>query len=365
MPCYHLKNAWRSAHCVDIKTKKPVIFFKEEKVKAWPGYESLKLPCQKCIGCRLEYSRQWAMRCMHESQSHPQNCFITLTFNDNYIDPIMSLRKDTFQLFMKRLRRFISYSYLDKKKFEDFHTLYEMKFGNCPTGRVRYYHAGEYGGKCLTCGNDEEFCKCIRSKPGRPHHHAILFGFDFPDKKFKKMSPTGNRVYESDYLNILWSDPKTKESYGFSEIQEISFDACAYVARYCTKKLNGEWTDKNGNQISADEHYTIEKDGSFYLREKEFATMSRHPGIGLNWYKKYNSTDVWPGDKIFVRKDLQLTPPRYYGNQLEKDNPAMYISIKEKRLKSCKDNPDNTPERLAVREKVKLAQIKSLKRKLV
>jgi hypothetical protein len=27
----------------------------------------LKIPCGRCIGCRLEYSRQWAMRCHHEA----------------------------------------------------------------------------------------------------------------------------------------------------------------------------------------------------------------------------------------------------------------------------------------------------------
>jgi hypothetical protein len=30
----------------------------------------LKIPCGQCIGCRLEYSRQWAMRCHHEASLH-------------------------------------------------------------------------------------------------------------------------------------------------------------------------------------------------------------------------------------------------------------------------------------------------------
>ena len=92
--------------------------------------------------------------------------------------------------------------------------------------------------------------------------------------------------------------------------------------------------------------------------------MSRRPGIGRNWDEKYKDTDVWPHDKIFVRKGLELTPPRYYTNLLDKENPAKDNSVKAKRLKLCKENTDNTPERLAVKEKVKMAQIKSLKRKL-
>ena len=195
MPCFHPLDAWRSWRRVHAKTGKPVIYFKLHKLGGVPAcdIEEIKVECGKCIDCRLDYSRQWAMRCMHESHSHPQNCFITLTFNDTFLDPVMSLRKDTFSLFMKRLLNFIAYNYEDREKWNDFHDLYELRFGNCPTGRVRFYHAAEYGGKCLICGQDEEFCICqqegLRYKPGRPHHHAILFGFDFPDKKFKKAIP--------------------------------------------------------------------------------------------------------------------------------------------------------------------------------
>mgnify|MGYP003328902971 FL=1 len=78
------------------------------------------LPCGQCVGCRLEKSRQWAMRCVHEMRQHDQNSFITLTFNDEHLDPSGSLIKSDFQNFMKRLRK--------------------------NTGaKIRYYHCGEYG----------------------------------------------------------------------------------------------------------------------------------------------------------------------------------------------------------------------------
>ena len=35
----------------------------------------LTLPCGNCIGCRLERSRQWAVRCMHEASLYEDNCF--------------------------------------------------------------------------------------------------------------------------------------------------------------------------------------------------------------------------------------------------------------------------------------------------
>jgi len=65
----------------------------------------LKLPCGSCVGCRLERSRQWAMRCMDEASLHKDNSFITLTFNDANLPQNRSLDVSIFQKFMKRLRK--------------------------------------------------------------------------------------------------------------------------------------------------------------------------------------------------------------------------------------------------------------------
>ena len=83
---------------------------------------TLSLPCGQCVGCRLERSRQWAVRCMHEAQMHASNCFITLTFaNFSWHDAkkvrddipyhyhrqhsAMDLIYEEYQLFMKRFRK--------------------------------------------------------------------------------------------------------------------------------------------------------------------------------------------------------------------------------------------------------------------
>lgn len=301
--------------------------------------EFLMLPCGQCIECRLERSRQWAMRCMHEASLKDDNCFITLTFNDENLDPALSLQKRDFQLFMKRLRKEVvpdcpitqdeAFDDPDLKKFrKDWYD----EFG------IRYFHAGEYG---------EEF--------GRPHHHAILFGFDFPDKQ-PKATRRGFTYYESDLLSKLWSDPKTGESYGFHEITSVSFETCAYVARYVCKKINGS--------AAADHYSVMDEQGNVYKREPEYCTMSRRPGIGLKWYEKYGETDAFAHDAITVRGSVKCKPPRYYGSKYELTNPVEYGLIKEKRLKRAKENPDNRFERQRVREVVKTAQYQFLKRSL-
>lgn len=77
--------------------------------------QDLQIPCGRCMGCRLERSRQWATRCMHEAQLHDRNSFITLTFNDEKINNNYSLIKSDFQNFIKRLRK-MYYSNNFKKK---------------------------------------------------------------------------------------------------------------------------------------------------------------------------------------------------------------------------------------------------------
>ena len=173
---------------------------------AYQADQPEKLPCGQCVGCRLERSRQWAIRCMHEAQMHEDNCFITLTFNPESLDDRSnpwSLDVRDFQLFMKRLRK---------------------KYG----AGIRFYHCGEYG----------ELNK-------RPHYHACIFGFDFPDKRLWKVTNSGHRLYISESLDELWP-------FGFCTIGNVTFESAAYVARYIMKKVNGdaaadhyEWIDED------------------------------------------------------------------------------------------------------------------------
>ena len=151
MPCYHPLTGYRSIE-VTANGKRKLVFDPNK------GYVDLPvtIPCGQCIGCRLERSRQWAMRCYHEASLYDLNCFVTLTFNDTHIASDGSLDHRDYQLFMKRLR----------KKF--------------PKNKIRNYHCGEYGEQCRTCGQQRKYCQCKKyiPSPGRAHHHACLFNFD-------------------------------------------------------------------------------------------------------------------------------------------------------------------------------------------
>lgn len=237
------------------------------------SFEQIRLPCKNCSGCRLDKARVWATRCVMESTLWQRNCFITLTYNNKWLPSDWSLQRDEFPLFMKRFRK---------------------KFGS----GVRYYHCGEYGDKF-----------------GRPHYHAILFNFDFEDKKFHKMSGD-HPLYVSNELSKLWK-------FGFSSVGSMTFDSACYVARYCMKKINGK--------LSFD-HYLSHVDldtGEFVLREREYSTMSRRPGIAKGWYDKYKS-DVYSKDFLMFN-DKKIRPPSYFDRLFEHEYPDDFLILKQKR----------------------------------
>lgn len=305
MPCYSPLTAYRGRY-TNPSGKRSIVFNRSDGFVDQP----VQVPCGQCVGCRLEKSRQWAIRCVNESQLHEQNCFITLTYNDDHLPHDFGLDKTAFPKFMKRLRK---------------------KYGG---KKVRYFHCGEYG-----------------EKNYRPHYHACLFGFDFNDKV---LFNTQNEVdlYTSDTLSSLWP-------YGFSTIGEVTFESAAYVARYVMKKVTGD---------KADEHYerVLSETGEVVQVEPEYTTMSRRPGIGKGWYDKYKS-DAYPSDYIVLRGQ-KMQPPKYYDGLYERDDNPIKLDMraikKGRRRRALKRKDENTTERLAVKEKVKKAQLKQLIRPL-
>jgi len=187
--------------------------------------------------------------------------------------------------------------------------------------KVRFFHCGEYG-----------------EKNARPHYHACLFGYDFPDK-IHYTTRDECPLYISPMLQKLWPQ-------GFSTVGNVTFESAAYVARYITKKITGDLAEKHYNG-----------------RQPEYTTMSRRPGIGKDWYDSF-SADVFPSDEIVLRGKI-MHPPRFYDKQLEAQNPQLYEKIKlDRKAQALNNAADNTTRRLVAKEQCKIAQFKLLKRGL-
>lgn len=287
--------------------------------------EPSSLPCGKCSGCRTQSSRNWAIRCVHENQMHDYSCFVTLTFNDDYLarfNPLGTLIHRDFQLFMKRLRTFLSTK--KSREFCDFGIL----------RRVRFYHCGEYG-----------------AKHNRPHHHALLFGVSFKDLSYLRTTESGERLYRSPTLETLWDS-------GYSSVGTVTFKSAAYVARYIMKKQTSvsDGIDKYFRGID-------EETGEFILAKPEYNTMSRRPGIAKSWFDLYKD-DVYPSDKVVMR-NMQMRPPRYYDNLYKEVSPFEFEDIQFTRYENSRLYVgENTPERLLDRRKVAEARLNLLRRTL-
>jgi len=306
MPCFYPLTAYYSRN-VNPSGKRSLVF---SSLRAQWADKPLEIACGQCSGCRLERSRQWAVRCMHEADLNGNNnCFLTLTFDDEHLykrDNPFTVDVRDFQLFMKRLRK---------------------KYGK----GIRFYHCGEYGEVCRACGLSSHYCSCrkFHASIGRPHYHALLFGFNFPDRELFKVTPQGNRLYTSPSLSKLWPN-------GLAVIGDVTFESAAYVARYVMKKMNGDKVQEV-DQFGL-RHYErmCLLTGLVYECAPEYITMSRRPGIGKKWYDQFES-DVFPHDYVVVN-GVKCRPPKYYFSQLEEECPQLYDEIKLKRIRKIYKN---------------------------
>lgn len=327
MPCFHPLKAYRSAE-VGSSGKRQVTF---NALKAHEG-TAFELPCGQCQGCRMDRSQQWAMRCVHEAKISEASCFGTFTYSDEAVPQSFSLVKRDFQGFMKRLREHL------------------WRIGR---QKVRFLAAGEYGDGL-----------------GRPHYHALLFGFDPSDKTEWRKSEQGHWLYRSELLEKLWP-------HGHVEVGAVTFQSAAYVARYCFKKVNGD---------RALDHYARVSpiDGRLYQVEPEFQLMSLKPGIGQAWFDRF-WRDAFPSDFLVVDGRKVPVPPFYmrlYQRKLEAERVAAGVVPDRYRLSGRADDAERvkrarrrravepkakanrTPDRLAVREEVLEHRLKRLVREV-
>lgn len=318
MPCYSPLKGWRASD--------GRFTLRREEGRG----EQMEVSCGGCLGCRLDRSRLWAGRIVHESSLYDYqhgNCFVTLTYRDlwecsdhqlkkgHHLPSDGSLHPSHLTKFLKRLRKSVSQ-------------------------KVRYYAVGEYG-----------------DKTARPHYHAILFNVDFSDK-VEIREEEGVWLYSSEELDRLWP-------YGFTTVGEANWETAAYCARYVMKKVGG---------VMADEHYRRwdEELGYDYWIQPEFSRMSLKPGIGAEWFERYKE-DFYPRDEFPVPgKGVQRKLPRYYDelflrtSEMDAHVKAWKLAqVKERRLAHRLENPEEyAPDRLMTKYKVKKAQLGLLRRNL-
>lgn len=337
MPCYHPLKAFVLGEKDGKRLLKVTCYEVDHLERSGEGFsccthpaygrpgdvtEFIEIPCGKCSGCRLQRSREWANRCMLELEYHKSSYFVTLTYDDAHVPihyysdpetgealPSMSLVKRDYQLFMKRLRK---------------------KFGE----GIRFFAAGEYG-----------------SQTFRPHYHAILFGLELNDLVPYKRSAQNFQYYNSPSLQEVWPN-------GFAVVAPVTWETCAYTARYVMKKLTGP-------EAEFYENFNI---------VPEFSLMSRKPGIARQYYEDH--PDLYEHEFINISTEKggrKFRPPKYYDKLFDVDCPEESAKLKAVRQKmaaeaqKAKLQKTTLPylDQLAVEERANLARIKSLKRSCI
>ncbi len=264
----------------------------------------------------------WAMRIVHEAHLYQHqygNCFITLTYRSEsectdeqyrkgqYVPKDYSLNYYHFRDFVRRLRKYFPQ-------------------------QIRYFHCGEYGDENL-----------------RPHYHACLFNVAFDDQ-FVYQQTEGITTYESEILQNLWP-------YGFSTIGELTFETASYTAGYILKKITGERA--NDAYLRNDEY------GVAFWVKPPYITMSLKPGIGAEFYEKYQA-DFFPSDETPVPgKGIIKKVPRYYETILKQCDPESHKLVKQLRQSwIASHREDFTAERLMSKYKCARARHRRQQREL-
>lgn len=221
----------------------------------------LTFNCQKCMPCRINYTSQWALRCMYELASWNDASFITLTYNDEHLPSNYSLVPDHLKNFWKDLRYFLS---LDDRK-------------------IKYYACGEYGDKVKKYLSPGAL-KCH----GRPHYHAIVFGISpFSDDDRQLVAKCWP------YCDS-WIFSKNREE---QAIDEVNVSDIRYVTGYVRKKLYGDQAKENYGEAV-----------------RPFSRCSQ--GLGLDFALK-NKDRLVSNGFTFLSENKRVGIPKYFRTKFE------------------------------------------------
>lgn len=254
------------------------------------SFSVFDIPCGRCLQCSLSYSRNWAVRCQHELQMHPEGgIFLTLTYAPEHYPSNLSLDKLAVPRFIADLRR--------------------------QTGvKFKYYHCGEYGDKL-----------------SRAHYHVLIFGWRPPADQCKKVRGGQFPLYSHPLIDELWGK-------GWSPFGELTFESAAYTARYSTKKVRGSKAEKHYQRVHPET-------GEVFQVIPEYATMSNRGGIGRSFLEKYFD-EIYPADSVLVNGHL-VQPPRFYDKIAIAKDPVMFQEVKFNRLQKYADRAILTVDQLA------------------
>lgn len=260
-------------------------------------YKVQMIPCGKCIGCRLDYAKEWANRGYLECMTSENNWFITLTYDDEHLntpEEMTTSDEITFtelqendwkgtlwpadlKQFMKNLRQILSREH--------------------DHAGIKFMAAGEYG-----------------EQGERPHFHVILYNCPLPTETFydSRIDWKKDVYWKCDIIDRAWGK-------GIAEVGEANWNTIGYTARYITKKLNGEESE-----------YFYAAKGQI----REFMRTSKRPAIAREYFDK-NMLQIYDNDKVLIVNKSGChwqTPPKYFDRLFKELDPNRWKEIQGRRI---------------------------------
>lgn len=218
-----------------------------------------EVACGRCLCCRKQRAREWALRCVHEASLHRSSGFVTLSYSDDFLPPDEAVSKDELQRFFKRLRKVLG------------------------DGKVRYLACGEYG---------ERF--------GRPHYHAAVFGlapctcsewrpFEAGERQLARCKCVGRSAVMDGW-----------KLGGVSRVTEVAWESALYIANYIVKAD----IDQQGYRGKELPFQLMSKglgrgflDRDAVALRQSFRTSVNGQEIGLPRYYMRRLEEFWPGTR--------------------------------------------------------------------
>jgi hypothetical protein len=202
-------------------------------------------------------------------------------------------------------------------------------------------------------------CGEYGEKYKRPHYHALIFGYDFPDKKELHLAgrKSKDKLYSSKFLNDVWQ-------LGFCSIGEVNYQTALYVSGYIMKKVTGKGKNEHYRNVSPTDKNT----GEVITITPEYSQASRRPAIGKRFLEKYRA-DLYPSDEVIIMAEGKTKkvgkPPRYYDKIFEEEiDPKEFERVRSKRQREMERLADEyTPERLAEKKKCVIERQRKYRRR--
>lgn len=266
----------------------------------------LLIPCGRCNSCLARRAQDWGVRVAHDVQmAGGVACFVTRTYEQEFLPPDWSLSKRVHQLFMKRLRWVLGQP-------------------------VRNFSCGEYGSSLL-----------------RPHYHDVLIGEDFrADRVPLRKSQSGGLLYTSPRLSKAWP-------FGEAAFSDFTLDTAFYVAKYNVKQVlpDAGLAGAHARELALKESLRRwdSSTGQEWFVAPPFLAMSRAPGLGFPWFERFGA-DAFPSD--FVTLDgRKFSVPAYYLKLLERSDDGAAELVRERRaLSSFVKVSERSERRLLARQ---------------